>query len=164
MEDAVSSYNKKGLHCVIARPFNHIGPGQMPGFLLPDLAQQLENAKNENGVIRVGNIKTRRDFTDVRDVARAYTLLATTESHNLSATIYNICSGTSLAGEQILGWLSDAYGFNDIKVEVDTDKIRENDVMDIYGSNERLQKDTGWKPQIPIEQTIRDFVEWKRSL
>ena len=154
-EDVVRYHRMRGIDSVIVRPFNHIGPGQGPGFLLPDLLEQLRAAK-ETGTLLVGNIKTKRDYTDVRDIARAYAELALAPS--LKHDTYNICSGKSLSGETILAHLQEITGIKDVKIEVDPARIRPNDIEDIYGDSSRLTDALGWKPEITIEQTIKDFV------
>lgn len=157
-EQAVSDFNEKGLHCIIARPFNHTGPGQLPGFLLPDLYEQVKQSQATGKPLQVGNLETKRDFTDVRDVAKAYVDLALCRETDLKHTIYNICSGNSTQGSRILQLLAEACGVKNLQTEVDPLKLRKNDVMDIYGSHERLTTDTGWQPSISIEQTVADFV------
>jgi GDP-4-dehydro-6-deoxy-D-mannose reductase len=153
VENQCRYYRTRNLDCVVARPFNHIGPGQRGGFLLPDLYEQLTN-KNE---LSVGNLKTKRDYTDVRDVVKAYRLLATTET--LSHDIYNICSGGSTSGEEILSALIDTTGKKTPEITVDEAKVRPNDPENIFGDNSRLQEDTGWRPELPLRQTIKDFVK-----
>jgi len=151
-------YRTRGIECIIARPFNHIGPGQRPGFLLPDLAAQIKEATKEKKEIAVGNLTTKRDYTDVRDVVRAYRLLAT--SQNLKHILYNVCSGKSIAGEYFLKELIELLSpKEDLKVVVDKTRFRPNDHSDIRGSAERLHQEMGWEPTIPIHQTIADFVE-----
>jgi GDP-4-dehydro-6-deoxy-D-mannose reductase len=157
-EEALKKFNEQDLRCIIARPFNHTGPGQLPGFLLPDLAEQIEAATKNNTPLMVGNLETKRDFTDVRDVARAYVDLALCEDEKIKHDVYNICSGRSIPGTEILRLLIEAYGAQGLKTEVDPEKLRRNDVMDIYGSRERITNDIGWEPTIPIEKTISDFV------
>lgn len=163
MEQAVAGYRKKGLDVIVARPFNHSGPGQLPGFLLPDMGEQIATAAKEDRPLLTGNIDTKRDYTDVRDVARAYALLATTERKNLRHSVYNICSGRSVAGRVIVNTLAEAFGVPDIPVETDESRVRPNDIMDIYGSNQRLREDTGWQPTISVEQMVRDYAAWKRT-
>lgn len=151
-------YGSRGLDCIVARPFNHIGPGQLPGFLVPDLIEQVNHSLQATNTLKVGNLKTKRDYTDVRDVARAYRLLATATT--LQHRIYNICSGTSLSGETILAELvKNIPGSENIQIEVDPLKLRPNDVMDIYGSNDHLKHDTDWQPQIAIQETIADIFK-----
>lgn len=145
-------YRNRGLECIVARPFNHIGPGQLPGFLVPDIIEQLKRGDE----IKVGNITTRRDYTDVRDIARAYRLLATTPE--LHFDTYNACSGKSVQGESIVELVKNASGKPHATVTVDQSKIRPTDIANIYGSAERLKQDTGWQPEIALEQTIVDAV------
>ena len=154
-EQLAQYYITRGFRCVIARPFNHIGPDQKPGFLVPDLIEQIKSAKENNlKEISVGNLNTKRDYTDVRDIARAYRLLL---DKGKSGEIYNICSGKSLSGYEILGALTKALGIN-IKPIVDQSKIRPSDVMDIYGSHDKITLDTGWKPEIDINTTLKDIL------
>jgi GDP-4-dehydro-6-deoxy-D-mannose reductase len=163
MEDAVALYKNKGLRVIIARPFNHSGPGQLPGFLLPDLGIQIQTAAHENKPLLVGNIETKRDYTDVRDVARAYIALATANELDIKNEIYNICSGKSTSGKDLLSMLTGAFGENNIKIEIDQSRIRSHDVMDIFGSHERLSQDIGWEPKITVEQMVKDYVIWLKS-
>ncbi|HEV2402967.1 MAG TPA: NAD-dependent epimerase/dehydratase family protein [Candidatus Saccharimonadales bacterium] len=161
-EDICEYYRTRGIDCIVARPFNHIGPGQRPGFLLPDLAQLVHDAVKDKKELLVGNLKSKRDYTDVRDVVKAYRLLAT--APKLGHTVYNICSGKSVAGEYFLDKLIQLMA-NDFKpaIKPDPKRIRPNDVPDRFGSAKRLLRETGWKPTIPLDQTIADFVSnWQR--
>lgn len=154
-------YQKRGIESIVVRPFNHTGPGQGPGFLIPDMVKQLSEL-GEGGTLRVGNIATRRDYSDVRDVVKAYITLATTDE--LAHNLYNICSGKSRSGEEIIGLIAKAlYGSDTVKTEVDQTRIRPNDPAEIFGSNQRLRDDTGWEPSIPLEQTITDYVAWFKT-
>lgn len=164
MEEAVAGYREKGLDVIIARPFNHTGPGQLPGFLIPDIGEQLALAKAEGKPLMVGNLDTKRDYTDVRDVARAYVLLATVEREKLKHDLYNICSGKSVKGRVIVGALTDSFGVPDIELLVDPKLLRgDKEIMELRGSSDRLQQDTGWKPTITPEQMVRDYAEWKKA-
>jgi len=156
-ENLAEYYTGRGLNCVTVRPFNHIGPGQRPGFLLPDLAEKLR-ARIGNEPLLVGNLTTKRDYTDVRDVAEAYTTLATSD-HAPEHTLYNVCSGVSHEGEEILGYLASAMNIEKPTTEVDPKLMRPNDVLDIRGDSSRLLDEFGWKPSYSLEQTIKDFVE-----
>lgn len=164
MEKALEPYIESGLRIIIARPFNHSGPGQQPGFLLPDLGEQILQAKSLGGALHVGNLKTKRDYTDVRDVARAYILLATLGDAEVKQSVYNICSGMSVSGEKVLLTLLDTFDARKIEVIIDQNKLRKNDVMDIYGSYQRLAEDTGWKPEHSLEQMIKDFADWRLQI
>lgn len=154
-EHVVDYFRNRGLDAVIARPFNHIGPGQKEGFILPDIYAQLAST-GSGGEIQVGNLDTRRDYTDVRDIVAGYKALALAES--LDHNLYNICSGKSLSGKDILALVERIGGYTDIKVSVDPSKIRPSDIMDIYGDSSRIRNELGWQPQYDIEQTITDFV------
>ena len=108
-------------------------------------------------VVKVGNLQAKRDFTDVRDIVRAYTLLALTPS--LTHDTYNVCSGKSRSGQEILDLLLSTIGLSEqIAVETDQSLIRPSDPANLYGSYKRLHEETGWKPTVPLEQTIKDFV------
>lgn len=159
-EDVASYYRTRGIDTVVVRPFNHIGPGQGPGFILPDLFAQLQAAE-QTGIIMVGNLDTKRDYTDVRDIARAYGKLALATS--LRYNLYNICSGSSVSGKEILGALQSIMDADRIDVRVDESKIRPNDITEIVGDSTRLQNELEWKPEIEIEQTIKDFVKASMS-
>lgn len=157
MEQEVMSLRTQGLNCAVVRPFNHIGPGQEPGFLVPDLYQKIMNAGHTDGVLKVGDLTTRRDYTDVRDVAKAYVSLAVAD--HLDHDIYNVCSGRSIEGQQILNLLLTATGHEEtIAIQQDPALMRPNDPKNLYGNNHRLQNQTGWQPAIPLEQTIQDFI------
>ena len=163
MEKSLGAYRQSGLQCIVARPFNHTGPGQLPGFLVPDLATQIKQSISSSKTIKVGNLKTRRDYTDVRDIVKAYADLALAPKDTLRSDLYNICSGKSYSGQEILRNLLSAFGINDndIKIEIDESKIRLNEVMEIFGSHTRLSDDVGWRPTITFEKTLQDFVKWQ---
>lgn len=155
-ENQCAYYRNRGLDCIVVRPFNHVGPGQGNGFLLPDITTNLQEAKKNGTSLMVGNLKSKRDYTDVRDVVKAYYLLATTPT--LNHAIYNVCSGKSTSGEEILEHIQKITGITDVPVEIDQAKIRPNDPADIYGSSTRLQSDTKWKPATSLNQTIADYI------
>ena len=146
-----------GMHIVRARPFSHTGPGQTPGFVCPSFARQVaEIALGAPPVIKVGNLSARRDFTDVRDVVRAYRMLVEKGRHDEA---YNICSGRTRSIKSILQTLK---SFSPMKIEVVTDpeKLRPTDISETRGSFAKLRRDTGWKPQIPFSRTLRDLYEY----
>ncbi len=158
MEKEATTLMNAGLDCVIARPFNHVGPGQLAGFLIPDLKERLIKAKNDKSPIVVGNLSTKRDYTDVRDVAKAYADLVTAES--LEENLFNVCSGISRSGQEILELLIKEMGLEGkVTVEVNQTLIRPNDPLELYGSYSRINEETGWEPSIKFEQTIADFVK-----
>lgn len=159
-ENQVAYYRSRGLDCVIVRPFNHIGPGQAEGFILPDLYSRLVSLNKDEKTIVTGNIETKRDYTDVRDIARAYSeiALASTLEHGT----YNICSGVSLSGSEIFIELKNAMGLNDVGYKVDQSLVRPTDTKNIVGDASRLKNELGWRPQIDIRQTVIDFVNSNR--
>ncbi len=159
MEKIATNYKKNGFDCIIARPFNHIGPGQGLGFLIPDMIAKLEQARKTNE-ITVGNIYTSRDYTDVRDIVKAYASLITKKDLD-NEYIFNICSGKSIKGEEIIKKLCKIMGidFNNLKINIDESLIRPSDPMQICGDYSRLRKITGWKPTINLDQTLRDIYE-----
>jgi len=162
MERALEEFQDE-LEIITARPFNHIGPGQGPGFIVPEFAAQIDEAIRSDSEVRVGNLMSRRDYTSVRDVARAYLALATTK--HLGHTVYNICSGQSYSGEEILKMLIQEFNSPyELKVTVDQAKLRgKNDDTEIIGSYKRIREDTGWRPIESIQKTLSDFVEWYKS-
>jgi GDP-4-dehydro-6-deoxy-D-mannose reductase len=131
----------------------------LPIFIVSSLAQQAAQARLE-GVdsIRIvtGNPETRRDCTDVRDVTRAYRLLAS----QAGPGIYNVCSGRSVSAAEQVDLVRRLLAPIEVEHEVDPARLRAHEVMDLRGANERIAAATGWHPQIPFEQTMRDTIEW----
>jgi GDP-4-dehydro-6-deoxy-D-mannose reductase len=158
-EQLVAYYGNRGFESVVARPFNHIGPGQNTGFILPDLAKQIiEAKKNGAKTIKVGTLTTERDYTDVRDIARAYRLLF---EKGKAGETYNICSGKSISGQTILDTLL-AVTEAEITAETDPTLVRPVDTSLIYGDSSKLSKDTGWTPEISFEKTVADTIaDWR---
>ncbi len=148
------------LPVVRVRPFNHIGPRQAPGFVAPDFAKQIAEAEvgRRPPVIRVGNLSARRDFTDVRDMVRAYHLAAT---QGQPGQAYNIGSGRSHAIRELLDLML-SYSRVPITVEQDPARLRPSDVPDIRCDAHKFQALTGWRPRIPFETTLRDVLDdWR---
>ena len=160
MEKTASELRGKGLDCVVVRPFNHIGPGQEPGFLVADLYEKITGSLKSGQPVEVGNLKTRRDYTDVRDVVRAYTDLA--EAKELAYDLYNVCSSKSIAGEEIINRLLGLmHASGKVETEVNQKFIRASDPADLYGSYKRLHLESGWAPTYDLDTTLRDFVDSK---
>lgn len=156
-------YISFGIPVVRMRPFNHIGPGQSPRFVLPSFAQQIARieAGQQEPILRVGNLSPARDFTDVRDVVRAYqqTLVL-----GEPGEAYNVCSGIGRTVQSLVNCLLDLARIP-ISVEIDPDRYRPADVPVIFGSGEKLRRITGWKPEIPFEKTVRDVLEeWRQRV
>lgn len=147
-------YGERGLGMVVARPFNHIGPGQAPGFLVPDLAAAVRNLA-PGSPLSVGNLETRRDYTDVRDVARAYVDLLTLPDPR---PLYNIASGASASGAEILAHICAAMDVAIPETIVDHARLRPSDPHEIVGDASRIRADLSWAPRIPLARSIADFV------
>lgn len=150
-ENLAFYYRQLGFEVIVARPFNHIGPGQGEGFLVPDLVRQLTGTSH---TISTGNLSSKRDYTDVRDIVRAYRLLA---ESGVSGKIYNICSGVSVSGDELLKLLIHLDG-RKLKIEIDQNKLRPTDTNEICGDHSLITADTGWEPIIGLEQTLKDVL------
>lgn len=150
-----------GVQAIRTRPFNHIGPGQRPGFVVPDFAHQIAaiEAGQSPPVMRVGNLTARRDFTDVRDVVRAYHLLM---AQGEPGQVYNIGSGQSHAIQEILNVLLNKSEAK-ITIEPDPARMRPSDVPDVVCDADRLRRQTGWQPTIPFEQSLADVLDYWRE-
>jgi GDP-4-dehydro-6-deoxy-D-mannose reductase len=149
-----------GLEAVIARPFNHIGPGQSTSFVAPALAERIAAAELAGGgVVRHGDLSPRRDLTDVRDVVRAYRLLV--EAGEPGAT-YNVCSGRDLAMAELLELLV-RQARAPISTEVDPALLRPVDLPVLRGSYTRLHERTGWSPEIDVGRTVADVLDHARQ-
>lgn len=150
-----------GLRVIRTRAFNHAGPAQAEIYVISAFARQIadaERAGKSELVLETGNLKPRRDFTDVRDVVRAYWLAA----EQGEPAIYNVCSGVSVPVADILARLA---ALSDLRVEQRTDpsRLRKHEVMDIRGSHERLTAATGWRPEIELDRTLADTLDWWRA-
>lgn len=146
-----------------ARPFNHIGPRQSKGFVVPDFASQLAAIKlgQQPPKLSVGNLEAQRDFTDVRDVVRAYLLLA--ESGQPGAA-YLICSGRPVSIHHLLSTLIELTEV-EVAIESDLARMRPSDVPCLYGSYAKLKQHTGWQPQISLRQSLADaLADWLERL
>jgi GDP-4-dehydro-6-deoxy-D-mannose reductase len=151
------------LPVVEARPFNHIGPRQALGFVAPDFASQLAAIKLDQHPpeIKVGNLNMKRDFTDVRDVVSAYLLLA---DSGQPGEAYLICSGKPVSVQEILDTLIELAAV-EVEVVYDEGRGRPTDIPCLYGSYARLQRDTGWRPQISLRQSLADtLTDWETRL
>lgn len=150
-----------GLEVVMVRPFNHIGRNQSPVFAVADFCRQaaLIEAGQKEAVIRVGNLDVKRDFTDVRDVVRAYAMLA---ASGKAGETYNVGSGHARSIREMLQMVLDCSTAR-IRVEVDEQKLRPAEVPEMEADIGKLQEATGWEPQIALEQTVREMLDdWRR--
>lgn len=154
-------YRSYGLHIVRTRAFNHTGPRRGEVFVTSNFAKQIaliEKGKQEP-VIWIGNLTPRRDFTDVRDVVRAYWLAL---EKGKKGEVYNICSGKDYSVQQVLTML---LGLTRVKPKIKQDpkRMRPSDVMRLLGDNTKFRRLTGWKPEIPFRKTLEDLLNYWRE-
>jgi len=150
----------RGLDVVRARPFNHIGPGQGDIFVVSALARRIVDAERAGGgAIAVGNLAAARDFTDVRDVVRAYRLLAT---HGAAGEVYNVCSGVARQVEELFKILI-AQSNVPVEAREDPELFRPVDVPMLVGDNSRLVDLVGWRPEIDLAQTLVAVLDYWRA-
>ena len=145
---------------IIARPFNHIGPGQRVDFIIPSIAVAIVKIKLgiRNSIIELGNIDVTRDFTDVRDLVRAYLSLLTDGENG---EIYNVCSGQDVRIRDMITKMSDIAGVQ-LEIVHDPARYRPSDQKHVRGSCAKILAATGWQPQIPIEQSLRNILsDWE---
>lgn len=152
------------------RAFPHIGPGQGLGFVTADFAAQIANIEKSaasreargserSGIIHVGNLEAKRDFTDVRDVVRAYRLLM---EKGKIGEVYHVASGKAVTIQEVLDQL---LGLSEAKISVEQDegRMRPSDIEILVGDATKLRQLTDWQPTISLEQSLRDILEWWRS-
>jgi GDP-4-dehydro-6-deoxy-D-mannose reductase len=151
-----------GLEIVVIRAFNHIGPGQTDTFVVPAFCKQVAEieAAGDCGVMKTGNLEAKRDFTDVRDIVKAYLLLA---DKGESGEVYNVGSGDSIAIADILEMIIKLSKAK-ITVEKDPKRMRPSDTPEIRADVSKLVKCTGWKPEITLDVTISDVLNQWRGL
>ena len=151
----------RGLDVVVARPFNHIGPRQSADFVASSVARQV--ALIERGemppVLQVGNLSAQRDFTDVRDVVRAYVGMAERAARG---DCFNVCSGRAVPIHDLVHGLV-ARSRMPIQVVVDPARFRPVDVPVVVGSADKLRRATGWTPEVPLDRTLDDLLDWWRA-
>ncbi len=149
------------LRAVTVRPFNHTGPGQSPLFALPSFARQI--AEIEKGLkepcLSVGNLEVRRDFLDVRDVIKAYRLVA---QRGEDGEVYNISTGNPYSIRKLLEILL-RFSAKKIEVRVDEQRMRPADALLLSGDPTKLIRATGWHPEIPLEETLKDLLQFWRQ-
>lgn len=152
----------EGMDAVMVRPFNHIGPGQSERFVVSDFARQLVEIKlgRREAEILVGDIDVTRDFTDVRDVVRAYLMLL---SEGKSGEAYNVCSGKEISVRDILEQLMMLAGVR-ANIKQDSARFRPAEQRRVCGSCDKLRSVSGWQPEISLEQSLTDnlsYWEWE---
>jgi len=143
------------------RPFNHIGPRQAPNFVVSSFSKRIVDIeRGKESVMRVGNLMAKRDFTDVRDIVRGYLLLLEMGD---PGDVYNIGSGRSYKISEILDKLL-SMANKDIKTEIDKQLLRPIDVPELVCDNKKIFQKTSWKPEIPIEKTLADTLDYWRNM
>ena len=154
-------YLSDGLPIMRARPFNHFGPGQNERFVAPAFAMQIARieAGEQEPIMHVGDLTAKRDFTDVRDIVRAYRLIV---EKGQPGEAYNVASGRASSIRVLLDIL---LGFTQasIQVEVDEARLRPTKIPILQGDATRLREATGWEPMIPMEQTLQDVLDDARQ-
>jgi len=149
------------MNVMMVRAFNHIGSNQTPQFVVPDFCKQVAEieAGKKDAVIRVGNLAAKRDFTDVRDVVRAYVQLIEKGS---SGEVYNVGSGRSVSISEILEMIIQKSSVP-VSVVVEPERLRPIDVPVIEAEISKLRECTGWSPQIPLETTLQETLQYWRE-
>lgn len=157
-ELVVERYGRQGeVRCTTVRPFNHIGPGQNSRFVVSNFALQLARIAHKMvpPVIEVGNLEARRDFSDVRDIVRAYRLLVVNEKEG----VYNLGSGNARSIQEILDLLIKVSGVS-VEVRVDPARMRGPEVKELYASCDKAASACGWHPAISLEESVRDVYQY----
>ena len=157
---ALAYHRLNRVRVVVARAFNHIGPGQRESFVVPSFAGQLAEiaAHGTEPVLRVGNLEARRDFSDVRDVVRAYRLLVVGDH---AGEPVNVASGQAVSIRTIVDRLVALSGLT-VDIAVDPSRLRTSDLPVVVGDTNRLRSLTGWQPEIPLERTLSDV--WRDAV
>lgn len=150
-------------HVLLTRPFNHTGPRQDPTYAAPTFAQQI--ALIEKGRMRpeiiVGNLEASRDLHDVRDTVRAYTTIV---DRGQPGRVYNVCSGQVFKIRDVLDRLV-AMSRVPVAITVDPSRYRPSDNLVVWGDRSRIERELGWKPEIPLDQTLKDLLDyWRKEI
>jgi len=146
---------------VIARAFQHTGPGHLGAYALPEWAAALAQMKltGEHGEVLTGNLDVERDYLDVRDVVGAYRALARSGE---SGAVYNVSSGTGVTMRLLLEGLIDAFGI-DVAIVTDASRLRAVDQPVVIGDRSALTAATDWQPQYSLERTLADLADFWRA-
>lgn len=155
-------YLTQSVDCVRVRPFNHVGPYQSPQFVIPAFAKQIAEIekKKQEPIMKVGNLDAKKDFTDVRDIVAAYEQLM---EKGESGEVYNIGSGKSYRIAEILEMLL-SMSAERIIVEKDPSLMRPIEIPELVCDYGKLHKATGWNPEIPLMQSLRDTLDYWRNI
>ncbi|RUS44224.1 GDP-mannose 4,6-dehydratase [Cohnella sp. AR92] len=154
-------YRSYGLHVVRTRTFNHTGPRRGENFVTSNFAKQIADIEKgkKPPILYVGNLEAKRDFTDVRDVVRAYWLAL---EHGIPGEDYNIASGECHTISDMLSLLL-SLSTAEIEVRTDPERLRPSDVEILLGDYRKFHEATGWKPEIPFRQTMTDLLQYWRE-
>jgi len=149
-----------GMNICMTRSFNHGGAGQKEGFMIPDFSAGIVRIeRGEANMLRVGNLSAKRDFTHVKDIVRAYRLIA---EKGRTGEVYNVGSGKTYSAQEILDKLC-AMAKCQVKVVTDPAKMRPSDTPVIRCNRDKLTRDTGWEPEYEIEDILQDTIEYYRK-
>lgn len=174
---ALQAYYGNALPVMVARSFNHIGPGQSDGFVVSAIAKRVVQARRASAgaagsvgspgaamAVSVGNLSPRRDFTDVRDVVRAYRSIIVA---GVPGAVYNVCTGSSISVGEVARLLVDldaAYERSEpLELQVDPELQRPVDVPELRGDPARLMADTGWSPSLSVSDTLGEVLAFWRA-
>jgi GDP-4-dehydro-6-deoxy-D-mannose reductase len=154
-------WKEDGVATLIARSFNHTGPGQDPSYVASGIARQIARieAALQEPILRLGNLEPKRDLSDVRDVVRAYIAMMTSAR---AGEPYNVCSGRQLSIRTLVDQFV-ARARTPVTIVQDPLLFRPNDLPMLVGDHHRLTSDTGWIPQLPLEQTVDDLLQYWRE-
>lgn len=145
---------------MVARPFNHIGPGQGEAFVIPSMARQLIRVRQglQPARLEVGDVDVTRDFLDVRDVLQAYLALLE-RGHN--GEVYNVCSGVERRVRELIMQMAGLAGV-EVELLQDASRLRRAEQRRVVGCSKKLQEETGWKPSISITETLQSVLsDWE---
>lgn len=160
-EQLVQYYgNVHGIRWVVFRPFTHIGPGQSPTFAASGFARQLSRIALDKAppVLFVGNLATKRDITDVRDIVSGYASVLSIASFP-SGKIFNLCSGHTVSIGELSEKLIRISGF-ETEIKIDPSRLRKTDVPITSGSFKKAELELEWRPTIPLDQTLKDLYQY----
>jgi len=155
-------YNRSyGLNIIVSRAFNHTGPRRGKEFVIPSFIKRVLVANEKRSKIAVGNLDAIRDFTDVRDIVRAYWLLVT---KGTPGEVYNICSGRGHTMKDVLYRIINYIdpSLNN-KIVIDKRYLRPSDVPVLIGSHDKITDELGWYPEIPFNTTLKDTIKWMKG-
>jgi GDP-4-dehydro-6-deoxy-D-mannose reductase len=160
---ALRAWEEDGIPSILARAFNHVGPRQAPSYVASGIARQIAQieAGQAEPVLTMGNLEPRRDLMDVRDTVRAYRDMMRAAKPGVP---YNVCSGRAIAIRELVEMFT-ARSRVPVRLESDLSRFRPTDVPLLLGDHTKLTGDTGWTPEISLEQTVDDLLAyWRQSI